>query len=183
MALERPEIFYSLIAKDDIILVENKNIYFKPDVLKDLLKEVKKGTSCLMPKEGFNFALLTTQNFSKTTVVGFIESIKKSFDLSFPQKDFKKINEYGLNKQFQETLKEKMNLFNDNPDCSSEEIIFEKEKLKKQRDELFLKSDTYDSYDRGEKLGVLDKKQDSLSKDSSEFYKTSKRKRKKCIIF
>ena len=54
MALERPEIFYSLIAKDDIILVENKNIYFKSsDLLKDLLKEVKKGTSCLMPKDGF----------------------------------------------------------------------------------------------------------------------------------
>ena len=134
-------------------------------------------------ENNITYALLTTQNFSKTTVVGFIESIKKSFDLSFPQKDFKKISEYGLNKQFQETLKEKMNLFNENPDCSSEEIIFEKEKLKKQRDELFLKSDTYNSYDRGEKLGVLDKKQDSLSKDSSEFYKASKRKRKKCIIF
>ena len=94
-----------------IILVENKNIWPSSlDFLKDLLKEVKKGTSCLMPKDDFNFAylnennityaLLTTKNFSKATVVGFIESIKKSFDLSFPQKDFKNIKEYELNVNF-----------------------------------------------------------------------------------
>ena len=143
-----------------------------------------------MTKDIFNFAylnennityaLLTTKNFSKAIVVGFIESIKKSFDLSFPQKDFKNIKEYGLNVQFQKTLKEKMDLFNENPDCSSEEIIFEKEKLRKQKDEILLQSD-YNNYDRGEKIKEIEEKQESLSKASSDFYKS--KPRKKCIIF
>ena len=144
-----------------------------------------------MPKDTFNFAylnennityaLLTTRGFSKATVVGFLESIKKAFDLSFPQKDFKNIGEYGLNEQFQETLNEKINLFNANPDCASEEIIIEREKLSKQKDELLYQS-AYNNYDRGDRLRVLEEKEKALAKSSSEYYKLKARK-KKCIIF
>ena len=186
------QILCSLIAKDNIILVENSNMNSDliMKVLKDSLKDVKVGTSSLMPKDTFNFAylnennityaLLTTRGFSKATVVGFLESIKKAFDLSFPQKDFKNIGEYGLNEKFQETLNAKINLFNANPNCSSEEIILEKEKLTKQKDELLYQSDY--NYDRGDKLKVLQEKEDALAKDSSAFYKSRERK-KKCIIF
>ena len=110
-----PQIICSTIAKDDIILVE----YFYPndtlkDFLKGLLKEVKKGTSSLLSQDGFNFAYLnensityaalTTIDFNKATVVGFLESIKKAFDLSFPQKDFKNIKENCLNEKISKDI-------------------------------------------------------------------------------
>ena len=188
------KIYCGIIAKDDIILVE----YFYPndtlkDFLKGLLKEVKKGTSSLLSQDGFNFAYLnensityaalTTIDFNKATVVGFLESIKKAFDLSFPQKDFKNIEENCLNEKFQKTLIEKMNLFNENPECSSEEIIIEREKLSKQKDEILLQSCNNPLDERANKLSELEKRSNELSQDSKEFYKNSKRLRKKCIIF
>ena len=188
------KIYCGIIAKDDIILVE----YFYPndtlkDFLKGLLKEVKKGTSSLLPQDDCNFAYLnennityaalTTKDFNKATVVGFLESIKKAFDLSFPQKDFKNIEENCLNEKFQKTLIEKMNLFNENPECSSEEIIIEREKLSKQKDEILLQSYNNPLDERANKLSELEKRSDKLSQDSNEFYKNSKRLRKKCIIF
>ena len=122
------------------------------------------------------YALLTTNNFNKTTVVGFIESIKKAFDLSFPQKGFQNISEYGLNDQFQKTLIEKMDLFNANPECASEEIIIEREKLSKQTDEFIALF--YSNLDRIKK--IMPEKRDDLSRNSLDFYKLSKIKNKKC---
>ena len=192
--MEGPKILYSMITKDDIILVEH-NLY-KADltkkIVKNLLKEVKKDTSSLISKDDYNFAylnedsityaLLTTNNFNKATVVGFIESIKKAFDLSFHQKDFQNIREYGLNDQFQKTLIEKMDLFNANPECASEEIIIEREKLNKQKDEILAQS--YNNYinERNNQLSTLQAKNNELSSRSNDFYKISQRK-KKCIIF
>ena len=188
------KIYCGIIAKDDIILVE----YFYPndtlkDFLKGLLKEVKKGTSSLLPQDDCNFAylnennityaVLTTKDFNKATVVGFLESIKKAFDLSFPQKDFKNIKENCLNEKSQKTLIEKMNLFNENPEISSEEIIIEREKPPKQKDEIFLQSYNNPLNERAKYQSELEKRSDKLSQDSNEFYKNSKRLRKKCIIF
>ena len=186
--MEGPKILYSMITKDDIILVEH-NLY-KADltkkIVKNLLKEVKKDTSSLISKDDYNFAylnedsityaLLTTNNFNKATVVGFIESIKKAFDLSFHQKDFQNIREYGLNDQFQKTLIEKMDLFNANPECASEEIIIEREKLSKQTDEFIALF--YSNLDRIKK--IMPEKRDDLSRNSLDFYKLSKIKNKKC---
>ena len=84
-----------------------------------------------------------------------------------------------MNEQFKETLKEKMYLFNENPDCSSEEVIIERKKLIKQKEELLLQSSNYNS-------DVLDNrvKIDILTQDNSKFYEEfKKRHKKKCSIF
>ena len=186
------QILASLIAKNDIILV-GYNLYNSDTTMKfleDSIKTIKKGTSSLIPSEGYNFAylnensityaLLTTKSFNKATVVGFIESIKKAFDTYFPQKDFKNVAKYGLNEQFREKLIEKMNLFNSNPDSSSEEIIQEKEKLTKQRDEILMNSNNYNDYNIEEKYS----KACDLSKPSTNYLKQQEKlKRKKCLIF
>ena len=74
-----------------------------------------------------------------------------------------------------------MNLFNSNPDCSSEEIIKEREKLIKQKDEMFENSNNNNDYNIEEKYN----KANDLAQ-TSEFYskqlEKSKRK-KKCLIF
>ena len=59
------KIYCGIIAKDDIILVE----YIYPndtlkDFLKGLLKEVKKGTSSLLPQDDYNFAYLNENNIT-----------------------------------------------------------------------------------------------------------------------
>ena len=63
-----------------------------------------------------------------------------------------------------------MDLFNEHPNCSSEEIIFEKEKLTKQREELLFQSAS-NNYNRDGRLVEFEKKADAITKDSSEFYK------------
>ena len=184
------KILASIIAKNEKILV-GYNLYNSDIIMKfleDSIKTIKKGTSSLIPSESYNFAylnensitygLLTTKGFNKAAVVGFIESIKKAFDSNFPQKDFNNVAKYGLNEQFREKLVEKMDLFNSNPDCSSEEIIKEREKLNKQKDEILMNSDNYNRYEEYTDKVV------SLHKDSDFYEKAKKVKRKKkCLIF
>ena len=76
-----------------------------------------------------------------------------------------------------------MDLFNANPECASEEIIIEREKLSKQTDEFIALF--YSNLDRIKK--IMPEKRDDLSRNSLDFYKLSKIKNKKCkckcIIF
>ena len=73
-----------------------------------------------------------------------------------------------------------MNLFNSNPDCSSEEIIQEKEKLTKQKNEILMNSNNYNDYNIDQKYS----KACDLSKPSTNYLKhQEKLKRKKCLIF
>ena len=67
-----------------------------------------------------------------------------------------------------------MNLFNENPECSSEEIIIEREKLSKQKDEILLQSCNNPLDERANKLSELEKKINKFNQDSEEYRKNSK---------
>ena len=186
-------ILASIIANNDLILVGyNLSTDSTMQFLEDSIKTINKNTSSLIPSKDCNFAylnennityaLLTTKGFNKGAVVGFIESIKKAFDSYFPQKDFQSVAKYGLNQQFKEKLFEKMNLFNSNPDCTSEEIIQEREILRKQNDEILMNSNNYNcnkNYSEYEgKAEVLSEQKDQYKPSSIKV-----KKKKKCSIF
>ena len=188
------KIISSLIAYNDTILVEYNylNSGLTQNLEESVVNKIKRETSGIMPvDDAFNvsylnennitYALLADKAFKKERVIGFISSIKKVFELNFPEKKFENIPKYGLNSQFKEKLIEKTNLFNDNPDLISEEILEEKKKMMKLKDELF-----YDQQlvDRSNKIKEMEMKAEDLHMTSDSYKKAAiARKKKKCLIF
>ena len=177
-------IIYSIIAKNDKPLVEFS--YYTGTFNQaciNYLKKIEPNTSKAIQIDNFNifyenenyitYMIMTGNLFPKEGAIGCVESIKREFNSTYVGRDFDGELSFGLNDEFKEKLKLKMDFFNENPNVSDDKIEKLKEQMFAMQDEIINTSGLLD--DRGSKIKILDSKAEILSKDSNTYYRQSKR--------
>ena len=76
-------------------------------------------------KNYISYLIMTDSGFPKTTVKTCLENIINEFEETFPDNDFNNISEYGLEKQFKEKLKLKIEYFNNNKEVNDDDSDLE----------------------------------------------------------
>ena len=119
------------------------------------------------------YLIMTESLYPKEAALGCLESIKKEFQSTYPDRSFDSEANFGLNDEFKVKLRMKFDYFNANTDVSNEALGQLKDEMCKMKDEVLNASGLLNN--RGEKLQVLDEKADALSSASNNYYKSSKR--------
>ena len=190
-------IIYILIAKDKTPLCgysEHTGDFVQ--MCENMLGQVKNESSAAINlgtgyvvfyinEAGITYMLMTTAIFPKSTAVGCIESIQKEFQSTYIGKDFNKISDYCLDKEFKDKLKMKYEFFNENSEVSSEHIQQLKDAMLKMKDEVLEASELLNL--RGSELSSMAIKAEALAQDSEELRRHATKVKKtesnrKCYI-
>ena len=177
-------IIYSLIAKNDKHLAEYSHFTGTfSQACVNYLKKIEPNSSKAIQIDDFNLFYVNDNNisymimagklFPKEGAIGCLESIKREFNQTYVGRDFDGELAYGLNDEFKEKLKLKIDYFNENPDVSDDKLEKLKEQMSLMKNEIITASGLLD--DRSAKIQVLDNKADLLSRDSNTYYRQSKR--------
>ena len=180
------KIIYILIAKNDKPLCEYSNFTGTfNQVCLNYLKSIEPNTSKASKIDDFvifyenekniTFMVMAGNLYPKGGAIGCIESIKREFEKTYEGRDFDGELNFGLNDEFKEKLKLKLEYFNENKDITDDKIEALKEQMNLMKDEILNASGLLDN--RGDKIKVLDDKADILSRDSNAYYRQSKRVR------
>ena len=124
-------------------------------------------------ENSLTFLIMTGRSYPKEAALGCLQSIMKEFHSTYEGRDFDGELNFGLNDEFQPKLKLKFEKFNSNKEIVDEKMENLKENLNLMKDEILNASGLLDN--RGDKIRVLDEKADILSRDSSTYYRQSKR--------
>ena len=127
-------------------------------------------------ERNITFMILAGKLYPKEGAIGCLESIKREFNASFEGRDLDGETNFGLNDEFKEKLKLKVDYFNENKEVSDEKIEALKIQMDSMKDEILNASGLLDI--RSDKIKVLDDKAELLSNDSNIYYRQSKRVRK-----
>ena len=192
------KIHYSLIAKGMKPLVDYKEIAstsIEGTCVNYLSKVEQNATKAIMNKDKDNFIYFYTnesgitvmivadEKYPKATAVGCLNAIKKVFLEKYQTKNLNSTEKLGLNPEFRDTLKEKVDFFNSHLEYSSEEIFERMEYLNKIKDKVIEDSRNADFIHERDKIAELDKKYQETLGDSKRYYKESVKARKKnCLI-
>ena len=182
--MEGSEIIYILIAKNKKVLCdysENKGDFIYE--CQNRLNKIKKNNLVsinmsngyiiyYLNENDITYEAFVTDKFPKATIVGCLESIKSEFQNAYMGRDFEGEEEYGLNEEFREKLKMKMDYYNEHQEVSSETIQNIKEEMEKMKTEI-IEADKLLNI-RGEKMNNLNKKAQDLADDSKKMVKLSK---------
>ena len=126
---------------------------------------------------------MTYKTFPKEVGSSFLESIKREFETVFPRLDLSKQDSFGLNDNFKDRLKSKMESFSSSGTTQIQEIGHLdqlKEGLIDMKNKVIEASDLLDA--RGEKLQLIVQKSEQLSENSVGFYRGSQKVRKKVMM-
>lgn len=186
MAEVDDKIIYSLIAKNEKPLVEYSNFTGTFNQLCiNYLKQISPNSSKAVKIDDFmlfyinenyiSYIIMTGKSYPKEAAVGCLESIRKEFTHTFEGRDFDGELNFGLNEDFKEKLKLKFEYFNENKDVTDDKLGQLKDEMAAMKDEVLNASGLLD--ERGDKIKILDEKADVLSRDSSTYYRQSKRVR------
>ena len=139
-----------------------------------------------MNEDNISYLIMTSPNYPKSTAIGCIESVKKELKDILLEKDFDKINEYGLTVELEEKLKMKYEYFNTNTQVTSESLENLKNEMNKMKEEVFKANDQL--MIRSEKVQEMENKANEMATES-EHYKQgaikvnkSSSKKKLCIF-
>lgn len=129
------------------------------------------------------YMIMATKDFPKEMGSSFLESIKREFESKFPRLDLSAQNSFSLNDNFKDTLRSKMETYN----TSSESNLKELGHLEQLKEGLIdMKNKVLDSSElldeRGEKLHLALKKADELSEQSSGYYRSSQKVKRKVMM-
>ena len=113
--------------------------------------------------------------YPKEGALGCLESIKREFEKTYEGRDFDGELNYGLNDDFKEKLKLKLEYYNEHKEITDDKLEALKDQMNLMKDEILNASGLLDN--RGDKIKVLDDKADILSRDSNAYYRQSKRVR------
>ena len=178
------KIIYILIAKKEKPLCEYSNFTGTfNQVCLNYIKSIEPNTSKALKVDDFiifyensnyiTYMVMTGKLYPKEGAIGCIESIKKEFEKTYEGRDFDGELNFGLNDEFKEKLKLKLQYFNENKEITDEKLEALKEQMSLMKDEILNASGLLD--DRGDRIKVLDDKADILSRDSNAYYRQSKR--------
>lgn len=129
------------------------------------------------------YLIMTSKSFPKEVGSSFLESIKREFESTFPRIDLSKQDSFGLNDNFKDRLKSKMESFSSSDSSKMQEIghIDQlKEGLIDMKNKVIEASDLLDA--RGEKLQLIVQKSEQLSENSVGFYRGAQKVRKKVFM-
>ena len=129
------------------------------------------------------YLIMTYKTFPKEVGSSFLESIKREFETVFPRLDLSKQDSFGLNDNFKDRLKSKMESFSSSGTTQIQEIGHLdqlKEGLIDMKNKVIEASDLLDA--RGEKLQLIVQKSEQLSENSVGFYRGSQKVRKKVMM-
>jgi len=188
------QIIYSVIAKGEKPLVEYSlhTGIFRQQCINYLSKVEKNSQKAVLIDDNFiyylndnhnntwlTYMIMTSIKYPKSTAVGCLEDIKKTFTSQefVSDIDFDGILKFGLNSKFQETLKEKITYYNENQEVSSKKISELKNHMDSLKTEVIKTAGLLD--ERGDKIKVLSDKSDTLLDSSNNYYRESIKVRKK----
>ena len=189
---EESRIIYTIIAKGDKPLVEFSNftgtfrqdcIEFLPKVERNASKAIQKDETIIYyfndNQTNITILMMAGKKYPKATAVGYLKDIQSLFFNKFPKDDydFDGISKFGLNNEFKDTLREKMNYYNENKEISSSSLNELSVEINKMKDEVIKSSDLLN--ERGEKVKALDEKSEHLVESSGNYYRESVKVRKK----
>ncbi|CAG9325437.1 unnamed protein product [Blepharisma stoltei] len=177
-------IIYALVANDNnptpLVEVSLATGNFQLMALK-ILEKIKPNSSISYSYEdkyifhyhndsGFTFLCMTDASFSNRTAYTFLFDLKEKFHAQFGEEAQKAIG-FSANKQFEDTMKERMQYFNTDPNADKLKIV--KQTLDKTRDVMIENIDKV--IQRGDKIELLVSKTAYMSDQAIDFRKTSAR--------
>ena len=180
------KIIYILIAKNNKPLCEYSNFTGTfNQVCLNYLKSIEPNTSKAVKVDdfiifyentrGLTFMIMAGKLYPKEGALGCLESIKREFEKTYEGRDFDGELNYGLNDDFKEKLKLKLEYYNEHKEITDDKLEALKDQMNLMKDEILNASGLLDN--RGDKIKVLDDKADILSRDSNAYYRQSKRVR------
>ena len=123
------------------------------------------------------YIILTASSYPECSAISCLESLNKEFGSILNDIDVDNIEEYSLNKQFEEKLKMKYDFYNKNINVTGENIQNLKIEMVKFKDEVYGVNEELNK--RGQKIEVIENKAENLVPDSQNFYKSSQNVNKK----
>ena len=125
------------------------------------------------------YMIIVSQSFSSLAVISCLEKMKKEFGEKLHGRNFSAINNYGLNSELKEKLKNILEFYNEHPETKD----IDEEVIPKYKNEIFKAAKELD--ERQIRLNEIMEKMKKSEEDSLPKQKSSKKdnKDKKCIIF
>ena len=192
------KISYSLIAKGTKPLVdyiETPYTFIAVTSTNYLTKVEQNATKAFANNDGYIYfytnesditvMIVADRKYPKATAVCCLNSIKREFLEKYQKKNLNSTKILGLNYEFRDKLKEKINFFNTHLDYDNEEYFEKLKYLDSLKNNVI--GTSHLAYERGQKINQMSQKSDQLAGKSEAYYQGAKRvaqesKKDMCLI-